>query len=1176
MRELIQFHIDELDIQQAREQQFANTLNQKFSNNKRAFSHFIPSLARILESGPPERKSIFVNKFAEPNIVDYTNGRVFYGQSPASEVKRHVKDYQRAALKVPCHQNKQHSSAPLERLADSVVLPKEIEVLVVLGLGLGHALDILIKEHDLSHILIYEPDIDLFKCACFVQDWQSLLRLCAKKNIALYFQIGEDASNLVGDILELQQHFSFSEFFVYRHYHTAVFDSLVNQFTRGHWTNLSELKVAPLNDYTYLNFNYPWGTAIPDKSIRVESKKNDLFERNFAALENFFPEIASQYKNYSPKIWHPIRDGDGQFNMLNDFSQSVFSHDPLCEVASDEFRHFSQFPNKNGVVLGYTGEKLRHYAHYQFVINTELLIDEVEEEVAELPKVAKSIIMFGLGAGDLLAQLLDNHDVENLFICEPNSDFFYASLFNIDWHAILHKIDQSEHRLYINIGDNGSNITRGLIRQFYSLGPYLLAQTYVVQSYVNKATDAALHDLQEQLKLLLSMGDYFDHAFYGINHTRSVIEKNAPMLLSNPHQRLSYSHKKVPIVLVGNGPSLDSSLSLLKTVHSQSIIVSCGTALKTLYENDVIPDFHCEIEQNRATFDWACRVGSFDYLKKVSLLSCNGIHPDTCALYKEVFFCFKEGEASTVAWTSIINSKSVHVLPFAFPTVANFAFDVFSAMNPNEIYLVGIDLGYTDLKKHHSQSSGYYDDSGEQLYDYVAKNHAVLEVEGNFSPTVYTKHEFKIAKMVLEEAVKARPTDVYNCSDGAMINGTRPLSMDYVIVSTTPSEKNTCVDTIKKDLFSNKLNAEIVRRFDALKDTKALEHDAIKILDIVKSFMSSTKSVNVDELIEEQRSVLIDSVKNNSSLIFYYLYGSVNYASAVLSKLSSANQTVRSKCLPKVLSEWETCLTKVVEMFSSKSLHLDNSSSMRWLRIEALTKTRLQGKRVLLSTNSTSFIDAFRLQCRQLDINVDLTVTGLDHSNCTDGVVFDSVVYYLTAQFDHCQFLNTLENNSILRSKSGNGLIVFDYPVLESVLKFPKGVTVMEMDGDIERGSNRPFSHVSNAAFHVVNGLCSENSNCFVLPKIILKNGNGGERLASLNPNLLGYRWFESNLWLVGTKTESFNEPFDGFGDRLEEISGSDLPSQFTVADMSDEEIAAALHSAQLSSKFIFRDKEHV
>ena len=52
-----------------------------------------------------------------------------------------------------------------------------------------------------------------------------------------------------------------------------------------------------------------------------------------------------------------------------------------------------------------------------------------------------------------------------------------------------------------------------------------------------------------------------------------------------------------PVLLIGNGPSLDSHVNFIRQHQADSIIISCGTALSSLAKVGIKPDFHVEMER---------------------------------------------------------------------------------------------------------------------------------------------------------------------------------------------------------------------------------------------------------------------------------------------------------------------------------------------------------------------------------------------------------------------------------------------------------------------------------------------------------------------------------------------------------------------------------------------------
>ncbi|MER2492170.1 motility associated factor glycosyltransferase family protein [Catenovulum sediminis] len=971
----IRLHIEPDEEKQSEiEAELAADIQRQHSRNIQAFSYHIPSLLSFVQNIRTSNISLFCNRFGQKNIVDYGNGRTLYGLDPKAEIHQQFNAFCRFPQYVALNETLENQSSNIalkkatkledlphyQTYLERSALPKEIDVLVVLGLGMGQHIVELLNSRNIKHLAIYEPELQYFQCSVMAIDWELILDTAKSKGTAIYLQIGKDGRDLLADVSELNQHFPFDGFYLYPHYHHPVFDSLAVSLRDFGW---QKCMAQGINYQQQQADNYLpiWTQSIdltnlasipdagmPDTDRKTDGKTDSVFAKNIAAFKKYYPQIAKEFSDYQPNNWLPVVNQEQQINLIEKKSLTSWHGDNPKQECEQNFENFCRYPNKDGLVLGYKGTKLKHYLHYQFVAETEKILEEIEEEAGNLPQDIKSLIVFGVGTGYQLECLFNHHQVENLFICEPNRDFFYASLYSIDWAQYLKQIDESGGRLYLNIGDDGTHLFRDLLNQFYSIGPYILANTYFYQSYYNSNLVAAIAQLREQLQVVISMGEYYDHARYGIAHTTETIARGYPFLIQEADKKLSYQDKEVPIFLVGNGPSLDQSIETIKEWKAQAIIVSCGTALMPLYKNGIVPDFHAEIEQNRSTFDWICRIGDFDYLKQISLISCNGIHPDTCDLFKDVYLAFKEGESSTVSAIEVIGKGLYEELQFAFPTVANFALNIFTKMGFNQVYLFGIDLGFYDKTKHHSTQSGYYKENGEQMYDYEAKNNTSMVVPGNFRPTVFTKHEFKVSKTILEQTLAQRKVDCFNCSDGALIVGSQALKVELVLLNVNVAIKAKGLHAIKNLAFKGKPSFSDYRllfesRFDNRSLLTELSVFLAKCKNVTKPFYST------EELVEEQKKLLFTSYNHGKSLLFYLMYGTVNYANAVFTKLSNAN-TSKEK-LEKINRTWECFLVDVIEQTSKNYNIYDYCTSLTPYRETTILRNHASNK------NSIAHID---------------------------------------------------------------------------------------------------------------------------------------------------------------------------------------------------------------------------
>lgn len=1095
----IRLHIEKNEQKQAvLDEKLAQHILETQHRNVNAFQRNIPSLLPYIDSKNLSSHSLFNNKFGEVNIVDYGQGRVLYGFHPEEEVAQQVKRIQRNCTNIDLNDANQHradenntNQDPLDfkqlksfvtRQSDNK-LPEEVDCLVVLGCGLALHLKHLLAKHKIKFLIIYEPQIEYFQCSAMTTDWVEIFDLSKKNGTALFLQLEKDGRDVVSDIQELVDHYSLSNFHLYKHYNHPVFDSLESELTQRSWQNICANGFTIKSTDNYEEYLPHWTKDVDLPKHNSISEKLDLFKNNLQSFKTYFPDIYKQFNNYKPKFWLPVLNKNGEVNILKKDNLCAWYGESPKSECNLNFENFNSQPNKDGLVLGYSGTKLAHYVHYQFVKKTEELLKEAEDEIGELPETVASIIMFGLGSGYQLETLLSEHSVEKLFICEPNRDFFYASLYAIDWQSIFKNIENSNSRIYLNIGDDGTNLFRDLLSQFHSIGPYILNNTFFYQSYYNSSLNKAIAQLREQLQVVISMGEYFDHAYYGISHTKEGMKRGLPLLTKAPDKKLKYDEKEVPIFLVGNGPSLDNSIEVIKEWQNKAIIVSCGTALQVMYKNKITPDFHAEIEQNRTTFDWPSLIGDLNYLKKISLISCNGIHPDTCTLYKDVYVAFKEGESSTVSALRALDESQFGVLQHAFPTVSNFACDLFSSLGFTNIYLLGIDLGFADVRHHHSKESGYYLEDGKEAYDYGEKNNTSLVVPGNFRRVVNTKHEFKVSRQIIEQVLvkKQKTQTFYNCSDGAKINGAIPLNTEDLLIVTGVKQKKSAIMRIKHGAFSSEHIEEFIDKYEEIFSHSILIDEIESFQNLVVNKIETNPEIS--RIIDQQKELLFKSYKKGNSLLFYYLYGTVNYVNALLLKLSVNNtfEDRTSKNTNECIELWRETLSEIKEKLKLETDFFDNSNYKDHSRHELLLINSLKNMRMLFVTNSASYASS-AIWCFKNMFPWFELITIASYSELKDQRQYDYVIYIID---NHDERTNKEFNIDCYPIQGDCHTVYIVFCADVKLEKFSKNRNTSVIFGETELNNVSRLSHNAFAYTSIAIRACIElTTSSIIIPRL--------------------------------------------------------------------------------------------
>lgn len=922
--------LDDIAQQETLEKQVSVTIGRNIRQNIDAFRQYIPSMVNLINDHKMQQYSLFCTKDAELNIVDFATGRVFYNSLVKQDVMAEVQDYYAQAAYFNLQGNKD------DRTWRHQALPQQIDVLFVFGLGLGYHLNELVMNSHIRYLVVYEPNVDILLCSVQANNWQQLLQAAQSMGTHIFLQMGSDASTVPAELTELLEFEStLDKVFVYRHQFHPMMDAVIHYLLQ-HSGNKEALTQTGYHFTEYKDYadyvSERAGNLLGN--YQPTDYKNDqaqsLYDSNIEAFQKFYPKVYKAIQEHKTRAWQLVSDSQGCPNLYHKKRNALFHHH-LSDESAHLVEYFVEHPFKDDVVLSQrTSYKFRNYLHFSKIAELKPLIERILTQQSKLPEQVETLIVFGIGLGKHIELLAQQQQIKNLFLCEPNLDFFAASLWVTDWAGIFKQAENSGGRIYLNLGGDGSHYFYDLMSQFYQVGAYAIADTYMLSSYYNVGMQKAIADLRAELKVVLAMGEYFDHARFGIAHTYHSLHSGQRFLKNASNE---YNHHKVlnlPVFIVGNGPSLDDCFEYLKEYRDQVVIISCGTVLKSLFKNGICPDFHAEIEQNRATYDWITQISDKAYLSQINLLSVNGIHPDTCALFKAAYLCFKDGEASSYIFDNGLKKHGVKVasLAYAYPTVTNMVMNFAIKLGWKCFYMFGVDLGFVDINRHHSADSSYFKADGSQAYNYQAHHGGGLPSPGNFRDQVYTKPEFDVSRKLIEQAITkaGRKLEVYNCSDGVKVKGTIPLRPQNILLEqeiNAIGNKDELLNILLQDAFYPALSEfadKIYHTFSA--DLFGASVD--EWLELLAE--DATDIVSARTIINNQWNFVRARAVANNDLTFCLFHGSANFIAAVLTKIA-ANITAESSdaldTFNQVLAVWRRYLEQGKHLYLTDPLAFD-------------------------------------------------------------------------------------------------------------------------------------------------------------------------------------------------------------------------------------------------------------
>lgn len=451
-------------------------------------------------------------------------------------------------------------------------------------------------------------------------------------------------------------------------------------------------------------------------------------------------------------------------------------------------------------------------------------------------------IVFGVGYGWDIEQIVDNYEIRHLIIIEPDARNLNLSLFFLDYISLYNRFlarggkyvtfltydakaketeeegsDTAETAEDVPPPANATtesepsepaaeNKKDSFIAQRNRALASDLRQAIRVFWPPYMARGAALHfndyrseDVKEiwnalgQEFFLLYMGwGFFDDEVLSLLHATQNLDAKHPLCTKLakdlPEDSVAF--------VIGSGPSLDELLPIIEKHKDRAIIISCGTALTVLARKGIKPDFHVEIERTDLTYEFMADPKHREFIKDIPLLLIPAIPPGVFELSNRTLMLLKFVDAGTQL-TDIDNSYPRFSTG---PTVTNCGTDFCLRMGIRNIYLMGVDMGYPNEGPHHSTLSHYYDTehSSENLAEAVKQTDAAcaqrLPVPGNFGDEVQSTEIFIQARDLISYSVLqfCRKSTVYNLNRGAAIRGTEPLlPEDFTMEGSTSSKAAT-------------------------------------------------------------------------------------------------------------------------------------------------------------------------------------------------------------------------------------------------------------------------------------------------------------------------------------------------------------------------------------------------
>ena len=578
--------------------------------------------------------------------------------------------------------------------------------------------------------------------------------------------------------------------------------------------------------------------------IEMQLQMEARFKRNMAVFKANMPKVHDLFTDYEPKELRLEFSDEGYLHLINCQSGTpVYPENPE-EFVQRQFEWFCASPS----IAELTFEKgtVHNKEHiHQRIVNAWL---DASEPLSKTRKISIDapigfMMVTGIGLGYHIEKISRELDVKYLCIFESQVDSLYASLHTIDWVPILEKYSTKEHQIYMYLDFEPAIAMRDLGNVRHIIGYHNFITSFIYPHLSDPQTQTFLDLYSGTYGEQGQMLGFFDDEQIGFAHTIHNINAGYAFFSHG-----AATESLPPVLLVGNGPSLDSHVNFIRQHQADSIIISCGTALSSLAKVGIKPDFHVEMERSSITPYYIEAGTSDEYRRGIPLLTLNPAPPNMTALFDEVCLAVKPNDAGRVLIDDTFMNHGLSVLDNCNPTVANAGLSFVLSMGFTEVLLIGVDLGQKTAASHHSSLSVYHD-LEKRSKGKIRPGGAGLQqslVPGNFGGEVYADWILSRSRREMEHLLSlpnpvGREHAVYNLNDGALINGAIPKRYSDLNSFRPLADKPAIISAIKNRNFKS---LESVTLSDKVIDDQYLQ----SFRALRKSLMLPKKINRVDEL----------------------------------------------------------------------------------------------------------------------------------------------------------------------------------------------------------------------------------------------------------------------------------------------------------------------------------------
>jgi hypothetical protein len=543
-----------------------------------------------------------------------------------------------------------------------------------------------------------------------------------------------------------------------------------------------------------------------DEKNKIINEQQNLwhqYKQNLSFFKQRYPQIYNDIVSYTPVLHKLILTEEGYLNLINiQTGQMLYPENPK-DYCEKQLKSFYESGSSLTIV-----EHLEHHKHFESLIRNKISYDIYHNLTLSEAKenyIFGTFLLSGIGIGYLLPMITSKTNINNIIIYEPNKDFFYASLHTINWAEIMEAFNDDYHKCILWIAQPIEAIPSRLFNYYSILGKHVFRQLEWME-HINDPKDRFGELMVDFIRLSYVFDGFVEYEKQSIARTIQALINKTKIFR---YESFCYPPQNLSALVIYNGLSKKKLTEIIKGNKDNIVLISCGMAIKYLYELKVKPDIHVEINKEDRTYDFIKSHTSDEFRKGIKFVALNNVPIETHQLFDSAYMACKPNDSGSELLQDLTECN-VKILQGSSTSTANLGVALSLALGFKDIYLLGFDMTAREIEENHDELSVFNSIGEELLYDNQNKENQCYTTMSNHGGVTETHIIWNTSKVLIEMIIASQDhSKIYNLSDGVMIKGAIPLKLSHLLIKPFENKQEIVQKLFEQNFYVHKIRADL-------------------------------------------------------------------------------------------------------------------------------------------------------------------------------------------------------------------------------------------------------------------------------------------------------------------------------------------------------------------------------